>query len=96
MDINYALGNREEVDAALCRSNVEHVFCGHYHADFDVNDGYHLYITPSPAFDVDLYQAEPVITPASIPLREIVITADRLDTRVIYLEEESGPYVPQH
>jgi 3',5'-cyclic AMP phosphodiesterase CpdA len=96
MDINYALGNREEVDAALRRSNFEHVFCGHYHTDFHVNDGYHLYITPSPAFDVDLYQAEPVITPASITLREIVIRADRVDTRVIYLEEGGGPHARQH
>jgi 3',5'-cyclic AMP phosphodiesterase CpdA len=87
MDANYPLLNRDEVDAAIADSQFEHVFCGHYHTDFEIHDDYHLYVTPSPAFDVDRDSLKPKIGPPRIPLREIVVDGTSVSSQVIYLDE---------
>lgn len=88
MDVNFALENRSVVDSAISGSNIEHVFCGHYHTEFEIHDDYHLYLTPSPAFEVGRDSVTPQISPARIPVREILVDGDQLTTRVIYLDQD--------
>lgn len=90
MDRTYALGNREQVDKAIAGSKISQVFCGHFHTEYKVESDYTLYVTPSPAFEVDLYSEKPVMRPPRIPLRIIAIEDDYLHTEVIYLDEEAG------
>lgn len=87
MDVNYPLRNRDEVAEAIRQSNIDHVFCGHFHTEFIVENGYRLYVTPSPAFDVDRESVEIKIGPPRIPLREIVVDGKSVSTEVIYLDE---------
>ncbi len=86
MDRNYALVNREEVSQAISASNIEHVFCGHFHTEYLRRTTYDLHVTPSPAFEVDRDSVEPVISPPEIPLREIVVDGSSVATQVLYLE----------
>ena len=87
MDINYPLENRTETDQTISKSNVSHVFCGHFHTEHESHLDYSLYVTPSPAFEVDLQSKELVVRPARIPLRVINIDQQRLKTEVLYLDE---------
>jgi 3',5'-cyclic AMP phosphodiesterase CpdA len=95
MDINYPLGNIKKTDMAIRQSNIDHVFCGHFHTDYTIVDGYALNVTPSPAFCVDLDEKEPKITPPRIPLRKIEITGTQTTSSVIYLDNlENSCEVP--
>ena len=85
MDQTYPLMNRDAVHAVLCDSPVSHVFCGHYHADTVVESGYQLHVTPSPAFNVDLYADDVKIGQPDVPFREIVIEGASVSTRVVRL-----------
>ncbi len=87
MDITYPLENRDLVDKAISDSNISHVFCGHFHTEFEIHDDYHLYLTPSPAFDVDRDSEEPKIGPPRIPVREINVDGSSTTTKVVYLDE---------
>lgn len=87
MDINYPLENRDEVDQAISDSNISHVFCGHYHTEFEIHDDYHLYLTPSPAFEVSRDSKGPEIGPPRVPVREINVDGSAMTTRVIYLDD---------
>ncbi len=57
MDHQHALGNREEVWAALHKiPNIQHIFCGHYHTERTVSrDGKNLYITPSTMMQISTH-----------------------------------------
>ena len=90
MDITYPLENRTEVDQAISASNISHVFCGHFHTEFEIHDDYHLYVTPSPAFEVDRDSVKPKIRPPRIPVREILVEGTSVETTMIYLDEISG------
>ena len=85
MDRVWPLKNREAVHRALSASAISHVFCGHYHCEHEVHADYGLYITPSPAFDVDLHSVEPKIGEPRTPLREIVVTGQAVRSSVLYL-----------
>lgn len=85
MDRVWPLQNREEVNRAVSASGISHVFCGHYHCEHEMQTDYGLYITPSPAFEVDLHAVEPKIGPPRIPLREINVTGRRVSSTVRYL-----------
>ena len=89
MDRTYPLLNRDEVSRAISDSNIEHVFCGHFHTEYLCRTTYNLHLTPSPAFTVDRDSVKPIISPPGIPLREIAVEGALVSTRVIYLEEES-------
>ena len=86
MDQTYPLGNRDEVDSAIAASNIRHVFCGHFHTEHEIHADYSLYVTPSPAFTVDLYADEPKISAPKIPLREVTIDGDKVSSKVTYLD----------
>ncbi len=85
MDLTYALRNRDETDAAISDSNIEHVFCGHFHTEFEIHDDYHLYVTPSCAFEVARDSAVAKIGPPRVPVREINITGQAVTSTVTYL-----------
>ena len=87
MDVTYPLENRETVDEAIRGSSVSHVFCGHFHTEFEIHADYHLYVTPSPAFEVSRDSVEPKVSPPRIPLREILIEGKSVTTQVIYLDD---------
>lgn len=56
MTRNQPLLNHTEVSQAIEQSTVTNVFCGHYHNEADIRyDGYHLHLTPSPAFQINLH-----------------------------------------
>ena len=85
MDINYPLQNIEETGQALANSNIGHVFCGHYHTDHHSSEGYNLHVTPSPAFELDLYEPEFTFGQTRVPLRHIDIQGTTVSTRLIEL-----------
>ena len=86
MDITYPLGNILETDQAIRASNIEHVFCGHFHTELTLVDNYELNVCPSPAFDVALHEVEPNISRARIPLREISVNGTEVTSHVRYLD----------
>ena len=94
MDRTYPLGNASDADRVICKSRVEHVFCGHFHTQHQVRvqgpdtGGYFLNVTPSPAFGVELNEAKPVVTPPRIPLRKIEIIGTDVRSEVIYLDQQ--------
>lgn len=87
MDTNYPLQNIPKADSVLKRSKIAHVFCGHFHTEYEVIDGYVLHVTPSPAFEVDLNQVELQRSPGRIPLRKIEIEGTSTRSKVIYLDD---------
>ncbi len=86
MDMTYPLAHLVEVDEAIAKSNIQHVFCGHFHTEHKAVAGYDLHITPSPAFEVDLHDAELKRGKARIPIRKIEIKGTTTQTEVIYLD----------
>lgn len=86
MDQTYPLQNAAAVHRALNESSIQHVFCGHFHAEKVLQGDYTLYVTPSPAFTVDLEADKPVIGPPDIPYREITVDGDRVETKVVKLD----------
>jgi len=87
MDKTYALQGIPEVDAVLKRSNIAHVFCGHFHTEHEAVGGYELHVTPSPAFEVDLNEVELKLSRGRIPLRRIEIDGTSTRSEVIYLDD---------
>ena len=86
MDKTYPLAQLLEVDAAIVKSNISHVFCGHFHTDHKAVAGYELHVTPSPAFEVDLHDSEPRRRKARLPIRRIEINGTITRTEVMYLD----------
>ncbi|HIG44158.1 MAG TPA: hypothetical protein EYQ14_27025 [Gammaproteobacteria bacterium] len=87
MDSNYSLSNIKEADDAIRQSRINTVFCGHFHTEHTVKDGYELNITPSPAFCVALHEKEPRITRARIPLRKIEVSGNSTTSTIVYLDK---------
>ena len=89
-DINYPLQNLSEVDAAIQRSPIALVFCGHFHCEHTVVEDYALYVMPSAAFRVGLNEAEINVSYGGIPLREIIVDGTSVSTQVIDFEKTAG------
>jgi Icc protein len=52
---NHPLQNHQEAAAALAASPAQAVFCGHFHNEANLTcDGFDLFLTPSPAYQVSL------------------------------------------
>jgi hypothetical protein len=75
----------EATDKAIRASNIDHVFCGHFHTEFSIQDGYNLNVTPSPALGVEQNEIKPKFTPPRIPIREITIQSQTTNSCVVYL-----------
>lgn len=86
MDITYPLEGLAEVDAAIAKSNIQHVFCGHFHTEHKAVAGYELYVTPSPAFEISLHDADIKVSDARVPIRKIEVDGSNTQTQVIYLD----------
>ena len=85
MDVTYPLNNWREVHAALDKSNIKHVFCGHYHTEAILKSEYVLYVTPSPAFKVDPDSVEIRISEPDVPLRKIQVDGRAVSTEMVFL-----------
>jgi|TARA_B110000091_G_C13688506_1_gene420986 hypothetical protein len=90
MDTNYPLQNLSEVDAAIRRSPITQVFCGHFHCEHTVVEDYALHVTPSAAFSVGLNETEINVSYGGIPLREIIVDRTSVSTQVIDIEKTAG------
>ncbi|MBP18371.1 MAG: hypothetical protein CMQ21_05710 [Gammaproteobacteria bacterium] len=86
MDTNYPLANASEADKVISGSNISHVFCGHYHTEHSINNDYQLNVTPSPAFEIDLYSTEFKLHKTRIPFRHIEVDGTNTQSSVIYLD----------
>ena len=86
MDKTFPLAHLFDVDAAIVRSNISQVFCGHFHTEHKAVAGYELHVTPSPAFEVDLHDPEPNSSKARLPIRKIEINGTITRTEVLYLD----------
>lgn len=86
MAVNQPLMNHREAAQAIGESAIEHVFCGHYHnrAEKDCA-GFKLYVTPSPAFQIDLHVREFSFQAFEPAVRVIELGPGTVDTRVEYV-----------
>ena len=85
MDTNYPLADLDQVHQALKDSPVKHVFCGHFHCEHHVDDGYELHVTPSAAFSIDLSAPDFSRTEDVVPVRVINIDGSDCRTGIEYL-----------
>ena len=85
MDLTYPLKNLNEADAVISASHIEHVFCGHFHSEFEVHADYSLYVTPSPAFEINLDSPDFKPEKTRIPIRRIEIEGAEVTTSLIDL-----------
>ncbi len=86
MTKNQPLLNCTEAAGAITASAVEHVFCGHYHNAAQIScEGFELYLTPSPAFQIAL-ESEPFTMEDFEPaVRIIEIESGRVTTELTYV-----------
>mgnify|MGYP001324822317 CR=1 FL=1 len=86
MSINQPLRNHETAAKAIAKSSIRHVFCGHYHnVAHERCDGFELYLTPSPAFQIAL-EKEPFTPEEFQPaVRTIALGSTGLSTELVYV-----------
>ena len=86
MALNHALENATQVSEAIKESQIEHVFCGHYHNAIDKDcDGFYLHLTPSPAFQIDLDSEEFYLQPFNPGVRIIDIEQTSVTSHFTYV-----------
>ena len=85
MDSTYPLANISETDEAIRNSRINTVFCGHFHCEHHVHQGYDLFVTPSAAFAIELTSPKIQISAARIPIRRISVDKTNITTEVLYL-----------
>ena len=87
MDLNYPLKDIALVDEIISQSHIKYVFCGHFHTEYEVQEKYTLYVTPSPAFEINLHAEKFTFEKTRIPIRLINIGHRQVTTSVKYLDE---------
>jgi len=87
MDRTYPLQNLAQADSVISASNITHVFCGHFHAEYEIHDDYSVYLTPSPAFEINLHNPKFTLETTRIPIRRIEVEGARVTTSMIGLSE---------
>ena len=86
MAINHALENATQVSEAIKESQIEHVFCGHYHNAIDKDcDGFYLHLTPSPAFQIDLDSEKCYLQPFEPGVRVIDLDQTSVTSHIVYV-----------
>ncbi|MBF0197979.1 MAG: metallophosphoesterase [Planctomycetes bacterium] len=91
MALKHSLKNHKAVSQAISKSNISHVFCGHFHNEYEGEfDGYKLYLTPSPAFKINLYSEKLQLEEPSPAFREIKIDTKEVTSTVIELSNSIG------
>lgn len=86
MTINQPLLNCDESAAAISNSIVEHVFCGHYHNEAEILcDKFMLYLTPSPAFQISLNQAQFSMESFVPSVRTIHVCENQVTSELVFV-----------
>lgn len=85
MDLTYQLRHVQHADRVISAGNIKHVFCGHFHCEHEIHDDYSLYLTPSPAFEINLHNPKFTLEPTRIPIRRIEVEGRQVTTSVIDL-----------
>lgn len=86
MSKNQPLLNHAEAAHAIARAGIEHVFCGHYHNSAQVScDGFELYLTPSPAFQIPLEAEQFEMEEFQPAVRRIDACADKVTSELVYV-----------
>lgn len=84
MSTNQPLLNCDAAARAIGDSAIDHVFCGHYHNQAQVScDGFELYLTPSPAFQIALEEIPFTMEEFEPVVRTIDVTAGRVSTELV-------------
>ena len=84
--MNQPLLNCDESAAAISNSIVEHVFCGHYHNEAKILcDKFMLYLTPSPAFQISLTEAQFSMESFAPSVRTIKICDDQVTSELVLI-----------
>lgn len=87
MSRSQALDNLDEANRVVGDSQIDHVFCGHFHNEAHVQaNGFKLYLTPSPAFQVSMQHTEFQREPCQPGVRVIEINGTGVSSRVVYLD----------
>jgi Icc protein len=86
MSKNQPLLNHADVSQAIADSAVDYVFCGHFHNVAYIScDGFELFLTPSPAFQIAL-NVEPFTMEEFRPsVRTIDILAEGVSSELAYV-----------
>jgi 3',5'-cyclic-AMP phosphodiesterase len=87
MDLNYQLEDIDRINSIISKSNIKHVFCGHFHTEYSIHSSYNLYVTPSPAFEINLHSREFLVEKTRVPLRIINVLDNKVFTEMKYLDE---------
>jgi len=86
MALNQPLINHAEVAEVIRASQINDVFCGHYHNSADINcGGFQLHVTSSPAFQIDLNAAAFTTQPFEPGVRIIETEGLNIRTRIEYV-----------
>ena len=86
MSINQPLLNHAAAAEAIRGSIANHVFCGHYHNEAYVQcDGFELFLTPSPAFQIDLEVVPFTMQEFQPSVRIITVEDGQVSTELRYV-----------
>jgi Icc protein len=86
MSTNQPLQNWADVAQGISNAGIEHVFCGHYHNSARVTcEGFELYLTPSPAFQIALESEQFVMEEFQASVRIIDVTAGHVVSELVYV-----------
>ena len=85
MDLHYHLKNMVEVQQVLLKfKNLKHVFCGHYHHEFEVKFG-HISVHAAPSTQMQIDPNRPYFCLKSTePGWQVIRWGESVDTEVIY------------
>ena len=86
MSLNQPLNNHLAVAKAISDSDIQYVFCGHFHNRAEVKcKNFELYLAPSPAFEVSLEHSEFTMESFQPAVRTIEVSMGKLTTYISYL-----------
>jgi hypothetical protein len=86
MSKNQPLKNYAVAAQAIMDAGIKQVFCGHYHNSARVAcDGFELYLTPSPAFQIALESELYMLEECQPAVRTIVIKAGHVHSELVYV-----------
>lgn len=86
MSKNQPLRNYAEVARSIADSRIDYVFCGHYHNQAHLScDGFELFLTPSPAFQIALDVEEFTMEEFSPAVRTIDVGPEGVFSELVYV-----------
>jgi Icc protein len=86
MSKNYPLRNYADAAQAILNAGIDHVFCGHYHNSARVAcNGFDLYLTPSPAFQIALETEQYTMEKCRPAVRTIDVSSGHVCSELVYV-----------